>query len=310
MAGIKYKKWIPLHELELVAGTPPGGGLDRAARALAKSINENDLAIKTVKVSNVPGDGARAAWKYVDRYKGDPHIASISSPNLTTDKIVGLASFDQRDYSPLAILYTEYISFIAGRDSLICDGQDLLTAFKKNAGDLKISLSTALGNPNHIAVSQVAMATGCQVNALKIRVFNSALDVVEDVISGNADIGAVTAASIVKAMKADQLQALAVSAPDRLGGLFNHVPTWREQGIECVVGAWRGVTGPAALNEAQVSYWRDLLKQATETQTWIKELETNYWSAHFLDGSNLKDYLEREQKEFESQLKFLGLNKI
>ena len=140
--------------------------------------------------------------------------------------------------------------------------------------------------------------------------FGYLLNVIEDVVAGNAEIGAVTAASIVRAMEADQLQPLAVSAPKRLGGLFSGVPTWREQGIDCVVGAWRGVTGPVDLTDLQVASWSDLLKRATETQSWLDELKTNHWSAFYLDGSNLQTYLNSERQNFESLLASLGLLQI
>ena len=51
--------WKPTQELEIVAGTPPGGGLDRSARALARAIEENRLIDVPVKVVNVGGDGGR-----------------------------------------------------------------------------------------------------------------------------------------------------------------------------------------------------------------------------------------------------------
>ena len=35
--------WQPEREIEIVAGTPPGGGLDRSARALLKALTANGL---------------------------------------------------------------------------------------------------------------------------------------------------------------------------------------------------------------------------------------------------------------------------
>jgi tripartite-type tricarboxylate transporter receptor subunit TctC len=43
-----------------VAGTAPGGGLDRVARALAHDAAR--VLDVPVEVVNVPGDGARRAW--------------------------------------------------------------------------------------------------------------------------------------------------------------------------------------------------------------------------------------------------------
>src|SRR5688572_21647218 len=98
--------------IEIIAGTPPGGGLDRTARALAKALDEAKAFDTPVTVRNVPGDGARKAWAYMDEHRGDADVVSISHPNLTTDRLLGLAAFDHGDYTPIAILYTEYIAFV------------------------------------------------------------------------------------------------------------------------------------------------------------------------------------------------------
>ncbi len=59
--------WKPERAVHIVAGTPPGGGLDRVARALAKAIAETHRVEVPIEVINVPGDGARRAWtNYVD----------------------------------------------------------------------------------------------------------------------------------------------------------------------------------------------------------------------------------------------------
>lgn len=41
-AGSMHTAWRPGRGLEIVAGTPPGGGLDRTARALARTIETTE----------------------------------------------------------------------------------------------------------------------------------------------------------------------------------------------------------------------------------------------------------------------------
>ena len=64
--------WQPEKAVQIIAGTPPGGGLDRVARALAKAIGEAKLVNVPLEVINVPGGGARKAWTTViDKHPGD-----------------------------------------------------------------------------------------------------------------------------------------------------------------------------------------------------------------------------------------------
>jgi putative tricarboxylic transport membrane protein len=110
--------WKPERALQIIAGTPPGGGLDRVARALAKASAATGLVEVPIAVINVPGDGARRAWThYMDQHPGDGHVVGISSPNLTTDYLVGAANFEHSKYMPIATLVTEYIAFAVTADS-------------------------------------------------------------------------------------------------------------------------------------------------------------------------------------------------
>ncbi len=299
--------WHPEKEVEIVAGTPPGGGLDRTARALPAAIADKHLLDVPVRVVNIPGDGARKAWGYVDRFAGDAHVLSVSSPNLTTDRLVGIATFDHRSYTPLAILCNEYIAFAARSDSALKTADDLVQRLKSEPARVTAALSTALGNPNHIALARVVRHAGSDVRAPKIRVFDSALDAVADVVAGNADIAAVTAASTIAELASGRLRALAISSPARLAGPFARTPTWREHAVDCAIGAWRGISGPRGLAPAQIAFWQRVLATAVTSAAWQAELARHYWTDSYLDGTALAEYLEREREEMAAALSALGL---
>jgi putative tricarboxylic transport membrane protein len=301
--------WRPQREVTIIAGTPPGGGLDRAARALARAIEARHLLDVPVRVANVPGDGARRAWAEVDRHAGDAHVLSISSPNLTTDRLVGLAAFDHANYTPLAILLNEYIAFVARPDGRIASGADLIRLLAADAAGVTVALSTALGNPNHIAFAIVTRHAGGDIRAPNVRVFDTALDAVADVVAGHADVGAVTAASAIAEIAAGRLRAIAVSAPRRLAGPLAAVPTWTEQAVDCVVGAWRGVTAPRGIGAGAVAFWEGIFAEAAQAATWQDDLASHCWTDFHLAGAELQAYLAREQVEMSELLGALGLRR-
>jgi putative tricarboxylic transport membrane protein len=302
--------WQPERTIQIVAGTPPGGGLDRVARALDKAIAATRLCRVPIEIVNVPGGGARKAWTHtIDNHPGDGHVIGISSPNMTTDYLVGAASFEHSKYVPIATLITEYIAFAVRSDSPLGTGADFLRRLDNDAGSLTVALSTALGNPNHIALAKLTRHAGGDVSAPAIRVFDSALTAVADVVAGTANICAVTAASVLAELADDRLRVLGISAPERLAGAFATVPTWREQGADCIVGAWRGVTGPAGLSAEPIAYWERLLRAAMQQPIWHEELTRLSWSPMYRDGAELSAYLEAERAEFVAVLGELGLLK-
>ncbi len=299
--------WKPEREIEIIAGTPPGGGLDRSARALLKSIEANRLVEVPVKVVNVGGEGGRKAWSHIERYSGNGHVIGISSPNMAADYLTGVTTSDPERFAPLAILYSEYIAFVVRADSTIRGGADLIRRFAENAGAVKIALSTSLGNSNHVALAKVIRHAGADTKAPTIRVFDTALDAVADVVAGHADVGAITAASAVPALAVGRLRTIGISSPARLPGPYASAPNWAEQGVDCVIASWRGASGPPGLDSAQIAFWQATLAAATRTAEWKSDLARHFWTEMYLDGAALHAYLKRERSDMRAMLGALGL---
>jgi len=299
--------WRPQRALEIVAGTPPGGGLDRSARALAHAIEVNRLLDVAVHVVNVGGDGGRKAWLHIEGRVGDGHVVGISSPNMTADFLMGVTKSDPARFPPLAILCSEFIAFVVRADGTLRNGVDLFRRLAANAADVRIALSTSLGNSNHVAVAKVLRHAGVDARSPLIRVFDTALDAVADVVAGGADVGAITAASPVPELAAGTLRAVAISAPARLAGPYAAVRTWVEQGVDCTVGSWRGVSGAPGLGDGEIAFWQGLLAAAVRTPQWRADLARHFWTEMHLDAAALRDYLTRERGEMRALLDALGL---
>jgi putative tricarboxylic transport membrane protein len=302
--------WKPTDGVEIIAGTPPGGGTDRSARALLKAIEANKLVDVPVEVVNIAGDGGRKAWAHIAGREGDPNLIGINSPNNATDVLTGITKADTIKSVPIAILYNEYLVFISRSDSTVVSGAEFVKRLKTNAEGVTISLSTSLGNPNHIALAKVIKHAGVPVTAPKIRVFDSARDVVADIVAGNADVGVITAASVVPELQANQVRAIALSSPMRLSGVFARVPTWKEQGVDCDVGAWRGAAAAVGITPEQIKYWQGVLSKAVTTKEWKEEADRFSWTDMYIDGDQLTAYLKKEYAEFEDILGALGLLKV
>lgn len=301
------RAWHPDHEIELVAGTPAGGGQDRPARALIRILQSRKLIDVPIKLSNIPGKGGGNGWDYLRQHAGDPHVLAINSPTLITNRQLGVADFDHAALTPLANLYTEYIAFVVRADSPIQTCADFMARLARDTARCRIALATAIGNINHMALAQVTAHAGGDVRALKLNVFDSALYAVADVIEKRAEVAAITAVSAAAAIAAGQVRAFAVSAPQRLPRLYADVPTWSKLGVNCVIGTWRGVIGAAGLAPAQIAFWDGALRAATATDDWHAELAEKYWADTYVGGAALTAFLDREREVMAAVLGELGL---
>jgi putative tricarboxylic transport membrane protein len=299
--------WQPEREIEIIAGTPAGGGQDRPARALIGILDAQGLLGQKTKLTNIPGKGGGNGWLQLRKHDGDPHVLAINSPTNITNKQLGVSDFDHAELTPLANLYTEYIAFVVRADSPIHSGADFMARLRQDTAGCRIALATAIGNINHMALAQVTAHAGGDVRALQINVFDSALYAVADVVERRAEVGAITAVSAVKAIESGGVRAFAVSAPQRLPRLYAGVPTWTEQGVNCVIGTWRGVIGAAGLTPQQKEFWDRALRAATATPEWSATLAEKYWANTYLGGDELIAFLDREREVMGRLLSDLGL---
>jgi putative tricarboxylic transport membrane protein len=307
MAPPGNPSWRPEGEVEIVAGTPAGGGQDRPARSLIKVLQRTGLSEVSFRVTNIPGRGGGNAWHHLVQHAGNPQILAVSSPTLLTNQLLGVDSLDFHALTPLANLYTEYIAFVVRADSPIADGADLAAALGQDSGSVATALATARGNINHIALARVARHARGRVRDLDLKVFDSARYAVAEVLEGRAALGAITAVSAAPELSAGTLRAVAVSAPYRLPAPLQEVPTWRELGVPCVLGTWRGMVGAPGLPDAAVAFWDRAFGAAARSPEWDAELSAQCWSNTFLDSGACAVFLQEEREAMRAALSDIGM---
>src|SRR5580704_11680917 len=187
--------WRPQREIELVAGTPAGGGQDRPARVLIELLK--DLLGVPIKLTNIPGRGGGNAWDHLARHGGDPHVLAINSPTIITNRLMGESELDFAALTPLANLYTEYLAFVVRPGSALRSAADLLAQLARDPAAIRIAFATAIGNMNHIALARIARQAGADPGALVTDVFDSARYAVAHVVEGRAELAVISATSAV-----------------------------------------------------------------------------------------------------------------
>ena len=285
--------------MEIIAGTPPGGGQDRTARALAEVLGSG------VTVSNLPGRGGGNGWERLSRRRGATDLAAVSSPTLITNAIFGASDIDHRDLTPLGLLYTEHSALVVRPGSGLEEPSALLDAVGE--GSAVVSFATAMGSMNHLILAEIATQLGVTVSTLPIRVFESAPLALADLVKGRGHIAVVSAVSALPALGDGMLAPVMVTSPQRLDGAFATTPTCLELGVSCVRGTWRGLVGPPGLDRSIVDVWAERLAGAIGTEAWHWLLEDNLWTGSFLGPDETGQFLEAERQQLSLLLEQAGL---
>jgi putative tricarboxylic transport membrane protein len=101
------------------------------------------------------------------------------------------------------------------------------------------------------------------------------------------------------------MRALAVSSPNKI----DNIPTLKDQGIDVVLGNWRGVFAAPGISTAQRDALVTAVKTATESPAWKESLTKFGWDPWFLAGDQYKAFLEEDVKRISAIIDSLGLKK-
>ena len=299
--------WKPERNIEILVPSAPGGGFDRTGRTIQKVAQSLKLINVSTSIMNKSGGGGAIGWAYLSQFKGDAHHIGICSPTLLTNQITGSNALGHADFTPLAMLYNEYLAFAVKPDSPILNGKDLVERVKKNPSSVSFGIATSLGNPIHQSVAAPLRAEGVDIKSLKNVVFNAGSASLAAMMGGHVDVVPVTGALASQLSASKQVRLLAASSPRRLYGALADVPTWRELGYDVVVAQWRGVMGPKGMPEAQVAYWERALKRMTEADEWKRDLEKNFWVAEFMGAREVRQFMDNDNAALRRFLSELGL---
>jgi len=307
-AGVQAQAWSPQRNVEIVVGSAPGGSNDRTARQVERFLTEKKLVNVTLTVVNKSGGGSNIAFAYVNQRPADGHTLLIGTTALLSNHILGLSKISYQDFTPIASLFNDYTVYAVNAAAPIATGKDL-AARLKDPNSVATGFATTLGSHNHVAAGLLVKALGGNARDLKAVAFKGSAEAITALLGGHIELVTTAAGNAAPHVAAGRMRVVAVGAPKRLGGALSTVPTWREQGVDVVIGGWRAIMGPKGLTPAQIAYWEGVLRKATEVPEWQSDLEKNYWTDDFVTSAQFRKDLEKDYADMRTVLVDLGLAK-
>ena len=301
--------WKPEHNVEIISGTAAGGAVDRANRTVQKIWQDKKILEATSTVVNKPGGGNTIAWNYINQHAGDGHYVSIAPYTILTNKIIGMSPLSYTDFTPIALLFDEYITVSVRVDSPIRNAQDLVERLRKDPSSLSIAVASALGNHIHVGIAKPLKTAGVDIKKLKIVAFKSSGDSVAALLGGHIDVVSSTTPNVLGQLQAGKIRVIAITSANRLSGSLAGVPTWKEQGVNIEFNASQGAIGPKGLSAPQIAFWENAFQRLSQSEEWKKELDANNWQSNYRNSRDTARYYESEYAEMKAVLGELGLGR-
>ncbi len=299
-------QWKPERTVEIIVTAAEGGNQDLTARLIQGIWQTRKIVFPTI-ITNKPGGGGTIAASYLAQHPRDPHYLMMLAPTLLTGRIMGTTTFKYDDFTPVAMLFNEYIFVSVKADSPIKTGRDMIQRLKQAPDSLSIAIATAIGNHIHMGVALPMKAAGVDIKRMKVVAFKSSSQSLTALLGGHVDAAASTFTALLPYVTAGSLRIVGMSAAQRMGGSLANIPTWKEQGANAVFDSWRGVVAAKDLTAAQVNYWDAAFSALSQTEEWKADAEKNYNVVHYLNGADTRRYWDMQYKELDSALSELGL---
>ncbi len=299
--------WKPTRNIEITVSSGAGGAADREARELQRHMQMRP-GMPSITVNNRPGGGGAIAWSSLNQHQGDAHWIATMNVALLTNHIVGASPLRYQDLTPLAILMREYVAVWTRAESPIKSAKELIARLKANPSSVSFGLSPALGNQNHIVLGMLAKAAGIDPKALKIVVYAGGAGPTA-ALGGHVDAWVGTLGGAIPLAHAGKVNVMGVSAEKRQPGKAVALPTFREQGIDAVYAAYRGIIGPGGLSAAQRAYWDTTFAQVVHSPGWKNTTLEHAWEPDYKNSADTRKYLDAAYAELRKILVELGVTR-
>jgi putative tricarboxylic transport membrane protein len=290
-AGVLPGTALANTNLKMMIPANPGGGWDTTGRALGKALQDAGAAA-TVGYDNKGGAaGAIGLAQFVNASKGDGNALMVMGAVMLGGIITGKPPVSLDKATPIARLTSEYNVFVLPASSPLKTMADVVEQMKKDPGSVKWG-GGSRGSTEHIAAAMIARAVGVDPARINYVAFRGGGEATAAILGGNVTVGGSGYSEFAEYIKTGKMRAIGVTSEKRLPGI--DVPTLKEQGIDVVIGNWRGVYGAPGITPDQRKALTEMVVKATKSKAWAEALDKNGWTPALMTGPAFDKFVDDE----------------
>ena len=281
-AGANIKMMVPAN---------PGGGWDTTGRALGKALQDSAQAASVTYENKGGAAGAIGLAQFVNASKGDGNALMVMGAVMLGGIITGKPPVTITQATPIARLTSEYNVFVLPENSPFQTMKDVVEAMKRDPASVKWG-GGSRGSTEHIAAAMIAREVGVDASKINYVPFRGGGEATAAILGGNVTVGGSGYSEFQQYIEAGKMRAIGVTSEVRLKGI--NIPTLKEQGVNVVIGNWRGVYAAPGITADQRKALTDLVVAATKHKAWAEALEKNNWTPALMTGKAFEDFVDNE----------------
>jgi tripartite-type tricarboxylate transporter receptor subunit TctC len=254
---------FPTKEVQIIIPWAAGGATDLIFRALAATTGK--YLGKAVVVVNRPGGGGAVGYTEAAQAKPDGYFLVSAVTPLTILPHQVTTAFTYKNFDAIINVVSDPSMFLVRSDSPWKSLKEFLDYAKKNPDMITVGNSGA-GGGVHLVALAFERAAGVKFNHIP---FSGGGPSVTALLGGHINAVSVSPPEGIEHVKAGKLKIIALFAEKRFE-MFPDAPTVKEQGIDFVMGMWRGLVAPKGTPPDAVKKLHEAFKQGMDDPVFQK----------------------------------------
>lgn len=276
---------FPQKSLTIVCPYGAGGGTDLVMRIVGEYMGKY-LGQPVVVENKTGGVGTIGLLAVLDsRYDG--YTMTSATVDLITLPILGMSDRIKADtFEVLGVANGDPAAIIVKADAPWNSLKDFIEDAKKRPGQISLA-NAGSGNIWHLSALGLEDATGASFNHVPYQ--EGAASELTGLLGNHVDAACCSVAEASAHIAAGTLKALAIAGEKRLDA-YPNIPTYKEQGVDLVVIAARGVCVPADVPAAEKVILKEAFNKAVndpECKKKILDSNLTYMSLNAEEGVKL-----------------------
>ncbi|SDD37752.1 Tripartite-type tricarboxylate transporter, receptor component TctC [Variovorax sp. CF079] len=293
----------PSRPIEIVVPSSAGGGTDVMARLFAEAAKKS--VPQPFVVTNKPGAGGGIGMTEVQRAPADGYKIGVLISELAIIPHLGMTKVTTADFIAVARLNGDPGLIAVRADSPWQSIDDLLAAARKQDGAVSMG-NAGTGTIWHLAAAAVEQKTRVRFNHVP---YQGAAPSVLALAGGHVDAIVVSPAEIGSHVAAGKVRVLVSMAEGRLAAPYDKVATFKEKGVDLVLGTWRGLGVPAGTPPEVVRYLREAARKTSEDPAFREALTKANLQPAYMDGEQFQAFMNSQSTYFKSLLATVEIKK-
>jgi tripartite-type tricarboxylate transporter receptor subunit TctC len=289
----------PNKPLTMIVPFSAGGRTDVIGRIVGQHLPKH--LGKPVAVVNKPGASSVLGSQEVANSRPDGYTLGFFSTSAVTAQYTVPTPINLKDFELVAIVNADPAALAVQELASWRTLKDLVEHARQNPDRLRIGMIPGAS----AQIFAAGFAHAANVKMIDVP-FKGDADGAIALAGGHIEVHVAVPVSYKSLVDAKKVRILAVAAESK-SPLYGNLPTFRENGVDLVIGAFHGVYVPKGTPSAVVGKLADALEKTMTAPELLDGMKDMGAGVVFLRGDAAKDYLAKQDNTYRTIIKNLGL---